>query len=88
MGNKPSKSKRSASTTAKVSVSTPSQDHDYKIKSIPMNVASNYKSIDLTIFEASQYNRDCTDYKSCITIKRILTFLKYVSLLRIKSNKE
>ena len=43
-------------------------------------------AIDLTVFDHKQASSDCHDFKRCICIQRILTSLKYYSLLKINSN--
>ena len=45
-------------------------------------------SIDLSVFDQHDSPKDeCQDYKSCICVRRILTLMKYYSLLQINSNK-
>ena len=44
-------------------------------------------SVDISVFDnPSQPNKDCSDFKNCISIKRLLCSLKYYSVLQVDTN--
>ena len=60
-------------------------ENSTKLKKTPSTLSS---SIDLSIFENQREpDKKCNDYKTCISINRLLLALKYYTSLKVLNNK-